>query len=116
MRALCWIIRLLGFGCMVVGLLKGDTELAIFAAGPACCPILPESDFRRRWGVPINRQTGARPLRFYRSINGKIHFYRKVDLIRLAQLEREAGLRESREAERTKANPPPLPVLTRGTL
>lgn len=32
------------------------------------------------------------PLRFYRGINGSIHFYRKVDPVRLAKMERDLDI------------------------
>lgn len=59
---------------------------------------------RKRWREEEEaRSRRHRPLRFYRGAGGRIHFYRKVDQVRLAQLEREVGLREPYEAERTKA-------------
>lgn len=88
MKLLCILARLIGITLVaLVVFWHCDPTYAILAGGLLFTGL----------GPPVSDDVDStrpnrRPLRFYRGTDGRLRFYRKVDPVRLEQLEHELGI------------------------
>lgn len=90
----------------------GGPEMVCLGAGLMGALSLIRADSHRVRPPRLDRHPTRQPLRFYRGIDGRIHFYRKVDPVRLARLEHDLGIGIVEPEPTVAAAPAPAKVLT----